>query len=579
MPGFRIANIPCKKGQYKYRYSDTVENQLIYNEWNVSRSTLNKFLNDKIWFEDDELIIILEGTTLNSRSLIDKYHEADWISTIRDMVSLSTEWFSELEGPVSGAVYYKRDKKWIVFTSKLGEKAVFFYNDGAFTIIGSQIKDVVDILHDNDIKTHPNVDALQHFMAYQSYIGTETCILDIQRLYPGSYIEISAGKVNITEYCKFDIRQDEVKKTEKEYIQLLDGAFRNAMQLILDKNKEYGYTTVADISGGYDSRLNCYVIHSLNASDVIMDCYAQSDSHDFRVSNAIANELGYDYVFRSLDNASCMMNIDDNVIMLNGASVYSGITGGRDMLHMLSGLDIGMEVTGLLGDVHDGSMVTNRCDGEIDIDLYRDSTTLEQKCDFLFPNTEEKRFKYHENEHFWFYNRGMICGMSSFFIRQFFTEPATAFGNSEFLKVYLSIPWDMRVNGKLLRKWMAWTYPGSGKYTNYRNGLSLSADIKDKYNVWTKIYKNIKKYENKFYKNKKPIGMNDVTYWYKNNQRFQNYIDEYIQKNMYTIIGQEDIEASVKKLLASNLVGDKMIVVTVMSLFKNIVLDGDRANA
>ena len=451
MPGFRITNIKCKDDLYKYKYFKGITDNYAYNDWHISRNTLDKFLEDKILYEDDVYIIILEGVSLNSSELIDRYGKENWKNTIIYMIShVGVEWFSELEGPVSGAVYYKNKDKWYIFTSKLGEKAIFYYCNNGTCVVGSQIKYLSDVLHEVGVRVVPDLNAIKHLMAYESLIGE---------------------LLGIYEYCKFDYRQDDNPKAEDDYIKALDRSYKKALERILRKNNEYGYITVADISGGYDSRLNCYAIKALNAENVVMDCYSQTNSHDYRISSSIASELGYDYVFRALDNASCLKHIDDYVIMLNGASIYSGITGGGDMLHMLSGLDIGLEVTGLLGDVHDGSMVTNYCDGPIDSSSYRDSKTLREGVDYFFPKEENVRFENHVNEHFWFYNRGMICGMSSFFIRQHYTEAVTAFGDSEFVRTYLSIPWNMRVHGKLLRKWLASYYPGAAKYTNSRNGL------------------------------------------------------------------------------------------------------------
>lgn len=578
MPGFRITNFTCDSKLNNYKYANTLNDGLVYNDWTISRSTLNEFLNDKLLFENNDYIVLLEGVVLNSNELIIEYDKDNWHDTVNYIITEKENWFSILEGPVSGAVYYKKDDKWVIFTGKLGEKAIFYCVEDGRIIIGSQLNYVTDVMHEKNMKVNPDENALKHFMAYQSYIGSETCIKNVKRLYPGQYLVIKNGEINVKQYCIFDYKQDTNRKSESEYINMLDNAFRNAMQRIIYKNQEYGYKTIADISGGYDSRTNCYVLKSLGAKDVVMDCYAQSGSHDYKVSNAIASELGYDYVFRSLDNASCMYGIDDNIMMLNGATPYAGITGGRDMLQMLTGFNVGLEVTGLLGDVHDGSMVRTRCDGDIDTDDYRDSKTLIEGEDYVFPKSENERFENHVNEHYWFYNRGMIFGMSSFFIRQNFTEAVTPFGDSGFINTYLSIPWEMRVKGKLLQKWLARKYPESAKFIDGKTGMSLEKEINPSYEFIGKVRKQIKIYKNRLLKDKRPKGMNDVSYWYKNNPDFHKYIVSYIRQNKKLIKNYPDIESLTDKLMTSKSVFDILIVVSVLSIFKNFIVNGETEN-
>ena len=572
MPGFRITNLRRKCECVNTIYAKTIVDTLTFGDWEIVRSTLAKFLNDKIWYEDQDRVVVLEGVVLNSDDLLGENNSGTWMEKFLALTEAgNVDFLSKLEGPISGAIYYKKTDKWVVFTGKLGEKAIFYYCNNTNVVVGSQINYVTDIMHINEISVRPDERALVHLMAYGSYIGTETCIDGVKRLYPGQYIIIDKTGVTCGQYELFDYEQDNKILREEEYIELLDASFKRAMKRILKKNSEYGYTTIADISGGYDSRLNCYVIKDLGASNVLLDCYAQSGSHDSAVSCSIAGELGYDYVFRSLDNASCMYNIDENVIMLNGASIYSGITGGRDMLHMLSGLEVGLEITGLLGDVHDGSMVTTYSDGNIDVNAYRDSRTLVEGTDYIFPQEEEQRFKNHVNEHFWFYNRGMICGMSSFFIRQNFTEAVTPFGDSDFIKVYLSIPWENRVKEKLLRKWMLQKYPAAGKYTNSRNGLKLAHDVMPAYNYVGKIIKQMKKMNSQISKGNRPVGMNDFDYWYSSNVDLRNHLNDYIQERKSYANQYDLINKMLDKLIESGSVLDKLTVVTVLSIIKNFV--------
>lgn len=572
MPGIRITNLNTTAELFDYQYAQLRHDHMSFKEWSIDRATLRKFEWDKLFLECDHVLVVLEGVVLNTREIMGRCGADTWKDAVLHLIrEEGPEWFKTLIGPFSGAVYYKDQSKWIIFTGPLGEKPVFYWAQGDRFIAASQMQYLVDILKEKGIPRIPDEDALCRLMAYNSYIDDETCIKGVKRLYPGTYLVRKDEDISVHTYVIYDYKQDygQNVKSEKEYIDQLDNAFCKAFSRILDKDKEYGYKTLIDVSGGYDSRLNIYTAHRLHAKNIMTDCYAQSGCHDHIVSQKISSELGYQYIFMSLDNADCMYGVDDNVRMLSGTAGYGGITGGRDMLHMLSGLDFGLEVTGLLGDVHDGSMLTSNPDGEIDAGAFRESKTLVEGNDFLFPAYAKERFRYHLNDHFWFYNRGMLCGMTSFLIRQNFIEPVTPFGDPTFLGAYMPIPWEMRVKGRLLRKWMADKYPAAALYTNERTGMKLKTEVLPYGPALIKIGKQMIKAKQRFsIKRNITYGMNDMGVWYDTNASFRKYVDRNVSEQIDGIAQYQKVSNALNKLATSGTITDKLMIMTVHSIFR-----------
>lgn len=572
MPGFLITNIDTEVSLYGEKDAKLHRDSAKCGPWRVERSTVDMFMNDKLFLDSPDRFIVLEGVVLNKGELTEKYGQDTWADTVTDMIKeCGREWFSQLIGPVSGAVYDKAEDNWCIFTGKLGEKAVFYTETSEGIIAGSQLKYLTDIMRSEQTERVADENALCHLAVYASYIGEETCLKNVKRLYPGHYLTVSDGVITTHEYYSFDIKQDEGSgiRSESEYIDRLTGSFNTAMQRILDKSREYGYKTLLDVSGGYDSRMNAYVLNDLRTDDdqILAACYGQSGCHDARVSKRLADELGYEYMFLPLDDAKCMWGVDDNVRMLNGATVYFGITGGRDLLRKLSGTGVGLEITGLLGDIYYGSMALKRQDGEIDIEDFRESHTLQEGVDYTFPTEENDRFRYHVNDHFWFYNRGMICGMGSFFIRQNYVEPVTPFGDPEFLKEFYSIPWDMRVKGRLPRKWILNKYPASGNYTNEKSGVKLKYEVGSFSIFFGKIYKQLRKIYRKLF-GSGPDGMNDIDVWYREIKEFRDYVDENASAIPDAVKNCPSLMSAMEKLNASGDVYDKLIMMTINSIFR-----------
>ncbi|MDU6483768.1 MAG: hypothetical protein E6538_17450, partial [Paeniclostridium sordellii] len=369
--------------------------------------------------------------------------------------------------------------------------------------------------------------------------------------------------------CTYFICDYEQKNIEvDDAIENLNTSFKNGLKKIFEKNKEYNLVNLLDISGGLDSRMICYSAKGIKEENVLLDCYAQSGTKDDIISKQIASKLNYNYVFRSIDNAKCMLNIDENILMNNGATIYYGITGGKDMLEMMNPNIYGMEITGLLGDIYDGSMVIDRCNGEPEADYlkFRYSTTLKYGSDFTVNLDIANRFKNYKNELYWFYTRGMIFGMTSYFIRQNFTEVATPFGDKEFLKNYLSIPWEMRVKKHVLREWLIKCYPEASKIPYGNTGVPVNLSVKPYHELLRKYNRAKQKIKIKILK--KPLNMSDVQYWYDNNKEFNNYINEYYKQNFNLCLEYPKVKKNIKKLFNSGKVVDKLIAVSTLSIIK-----------
>lgn len=568
MPGFCLSNLSKPSKLRNYDDSRCIQNKFCYKDWDIQRNTLNKFMDDKIFFEDENFIIILEGVVYNKSDLIKKCNCPDWKTAILSLIENDSMFFNSLEGSVSGSVFYKKTNKIVVFTGILGEKAIFFYHQNGKFIAGSQLNYVTDALKSNGIILEANITALKQFMGYGYYLDDSTCVLNVLRLYPGNYLEYSVDSDTLTvdRYHSFEREYGSENLSENEYITHLDKAFSETLEQIALKDKEYGYINLIDISGGADSRMIAYTAKKIGIENVLMDCYAQSGCADAKTSQKIATELGYDYIFRTLDNASSLMNIDENILMTNGATVYYAITGGKQLLEMLDRCHFGLEYTGLLGDVRDGSMVTSRCDGDIEENIFRCSGYLKLGEDFEFPQKMHSVFSIHKNDCFWFYARGMLFGMTSYFVRQNFVEVATPFGSKKFLDVYLSIPWNLRVKKFLLRKWMINLYPQAAEHQYSDLGISFKDTIsfvgKVKYffvRVRRKILRSLKRF---------PQGMNDIQYWFDHNELFHSYIETYYSDNICVCKKDKDIQILVERLYNSTNVFDKLLAVTVLGLYR-----------
>ena len=571
MPGFRVTNFRTSVPLVNYDDSRCQKDRISFEGWHFERNTLNKFLADKIFIETNQYFVLLEGITYNSQVLNREEKEHCFEKTfIKLLERFGDRVLQILDGSCAGVIFYKKEKRLIVFTSRLGEKAVFYYLKNNKIIVGSQLNYVTDILKDLGLEKVIDEQAFSQFLGYGFYVDESTCVKDIKRLYPGTYLEIQDNVYNVHEYNKIEYPEI-TNLSVTEWIELLHESFLKGIKKILEKNKEYGYSNLVDVSGGADSRMICCAVKELDERNVLLDCYGESGCADVVIAEQVANLLGYTLVFRSLDNAQCMMHIDENILLNNGATIYYGITGGKAMLEMFHNNLFGLELTGLLGDMYDGSMVTTYPGIPIDENYarFRCSDILRYGDDFTFPEKENLRFKINPNELFWFHARGMLFGMTSYFIRQNFVEVATPFGDKDFLQVYLSIPWSLRVKNNLLRKWMIQKYPTAANIKYAATGTTIKETVM-KYGA-LKGKQQIAKQKLLSMLNKKPIGMNDLAYWYRTNHDFAEYVRLYFGENI-ELVEHKGIRRKIERLFDSRKIGDKLLAVTGISVYKNYIV-------
>ena len=571
MPGFFCSKYSKGKNIELINYDDTIckKSEMICNDVIIKRNVLDKFANDKIFIENEELAIVTDGIVLNSDDLKKKYNSNDLSAIIALMAEQDKRFFCELSGHFSGLVYYKKENRIIAYTGPLGDHAVFYYYDNVKNIfaIGSQLNYIVDYLELMDIQITEDLHGVSSFLDYGYFLDDSTFMNEIKRLYPGDYLDIDLNlqKIKIANYYTIDVEEKDI--SVEDAIENLDIAFCNAITRLAKKNEEYGYRNLVDLSGGMDSRAIVYTVKRLGFDNTVLMTLGQSDCNDEKVAKKISQTLGLDWYYKTLDNGKCITQIEELLFMNSGTADYLGISGGKDFLETISNHHIGIEFTGLLGDVHENTMTLEDgdCKPYLSLDRYRTSR-LRPLNENTFSN-RINRFKNHEM--FWFYTRGMMAGMNTFLTRQNFVEPATPFGDKEFIDALFAISWKERTTRKIVFRWMEEKYPDAIKLPYATTGISTKNDL-----AWYNVMKRrIKYYSKKALCDIKikpvPNNMNPIDYWLKNNTNLSLFVNDYFQKNIKGISASDEVKNRIKDLfINANNFNDKRVALSAIAYYK-----------
>ena len=565
MPGFFITNTKEIPNLKNYDDSSCDRRTMIYKDWKISWNVLNKYMDDKIFYQDNDKIIILDGVILNKKDIMKEYNNTSWLDVVLEMSESSEVWFEKLRGSFSGAVMYKGSSEWVIFTDQCGAHLLLSAHIGNYFAIGSQLNYFSDWMKINKINRTINPNWAHDIVRYGCMRDAYSIINGVNRVYPGCYHKFNELG-NEHEYIYYRVSKDiSTHMTEDEIINKLDSLFHNAIKKITNKDKEYGYRTIVDISGGLDSRMNAVVASKEDAEQIIGLTYSQRGSDDQIISDKVVSNLQIEHIFYPLDGGNCLKDIDELVFMNCGFNYYFGITGGKKILETLNKDAFGCEIWGLLGDIYEGAMIT---DTGKKLEWNYPRFRMSAMHDDLKEPTEKHDFK--DNELLWFYIRGMIMGMNTICIRQNFVEPITPYGDVEFMNFCFSLDEETRIKNHIYRKWMMTKYPDMAKIPYSGTGLPLTKTNVDELflhlrNLFRRIY-------SIFAGDKKEWSMNPFDDWYNNNIELSKKIKKYYNDNI-EYIKESTLKKEVIELFTQGNSIEKLMAVSIISSVKQYIAE------
>lgn len=536
----------------------------------IERRTINKFLNDKIFFENKDFIILTEGVILNRKQLEEKYNKTNFFETIILMYqNLGEDFFKEFRGSFSGFLYDKFKDKWIIYTNHFGDKQVFYYTNNDNFIIGSEVLYITNYLKKNGFSYTFNTNGAYMLLTYGYMLEDNTLIKEIKKLIAGHYIVLEKGTFKIKKYFEIDNEPDYSLK-EDEIIEELDNLFKKAVKLEFEKDLEYGYKHIASLSGGLDSRMTVWVANKEGYNDLVVYTFSQSDYLDEKIAKKIASELKNEFIFKSLDNGIYLIKNDmvRRQVEINfGNVLYSGNAHVRSFADLINFKNFGLVHTGQLGDVIVGTYSSkpfhltnfNFLTGSY-------STFLKDKLKNIKLNNI-----YKNEEKFKMYNRGFNGILQGNLPFQEYTEVVSPFLDIDFFNFCMKIPLKYRYNHKIYFKWILKKYPKAAKYKWEKINAKITTPLLNIFGRKIPLTQIIPKITKKlFYKSSinSKYNMNPFDYWYRKNPELKEYFDMKFYENKKTFDVQKELLEDAERLYNNGNVIEKTQVLTLLEAYK-----------
>lgn len=459
MPGFilSIQDTP-------FEFPKESRNNLIVNSergkgFNAERRVVNKFMNDRIFFNDEDYLLIVEGVILNNHILMQKHSTNSWKNCVVIMYKKYGDiFFNHFRGSFSGVLYDKGKDKWLIFTDQIGDKQVIYTKTSTGILIGTEVGFVVDTLKKYEYPIELDRDGVYMDLSIGFTIEDKTIFKDIKKLVAGHYLEITPNGVHEKQYHRFSNKPQSI--TLKDAIRRIDELFRNAIRLEFEKDKEYGYKHIACLSGGLDSRMTVWVAHELGYTKQTNITFSQSNYLDFTIAQQIATDLNHDFIFKTLDSGNCIYDIDDVTRINYGSANFFNTSHEKSIIDNLNFEHYGIVHTGQVGDVVVGSFQNKMVYGDppkVSDGAYS-TTIIEKLSNYSF------KYEYEDVEIYKLYNRGFGGTAQGILCEQEYTEVISPFCDVDFLELCYSLPLEYRYNHKIYIDWILEMYPQAAEY-------------------------------------------------------------------------------------------------------------------
>lgn len=568
MPGFYVSN-NCIGINLIDMFPERCVSEIMHNsKFMAVRNTLNKFMADKAFYSNEKYFVIVEGFLLNKLKLLDEYN----VATVEDLViqmykHKGETFFNLFRGSFSGVLYEYSSDTWLIYTNHTGDSPVFYsFFDGEF-FAASQVTYILDALSKTSHSIHLDEDGAYQILTFGFMERDNTFAKEIRRLRGGTYLCVKGGKVEVKQYHTFHKHSDRFfDKSEDEIISLLDEAFRHTVDLEYKKDDEYGYKHLVDMSGGLDSRMGAWVAHVLKPRHMQLLTYCKANYLDEKIAKQIAQYWNDEILVKPLDDLSFIYDIDEVIAANGGLSFYLGITGGR---RMLDGLDLryyGLEHTGMIGDIVIGSFYRQPNDAI----QRKPSGKYSEKLSDCLNNVNDYENSFDDHEIYLLYTRAIQGAAITSLIRRNYTEMASPFMNVDFLQFCMDIPYRIRLNHKLYKKWIITRYKDAAQFKWEKiNGLISEPEIISK--LRHILHRGPNYFLRKIGKqNILAAGMNPIDFWLAHNDKARHFWDQYYEDNFKYIekIGSERLCQDVKTLYSIGNANEKSMALTVLGAVK-----------
>lgn len=538
------------------------ENLLIYSNFN------KKFLDDKVFKEDDELLVVIDGVILNNKELQSKYNVSNNFDLIKKMYNEHGSKFVDmLRGNYYGIIYDYSNDKVFAFTNHLGNKPIYkYYNKNEKTfIISSDLYDLIKVL--KELKLNISLDELgaYYLLTFGYMLMDTTLVSEIKKVNPGTIISYKNYEMIENTYYFID-NENYISDSEDVIIKNMYELFSHSIDQSFKKDEEYGYKHISYLSGGLDSRMITMAAKKLGYNNITTLTFSENYSRDEKIAREIAANMGFDNIFKSLNNGNFLKNISDSVDANFGQIIYSGAAHLLDATKSINLEPYGFLHNGNLADAMHGDYIEDKRHTVPSLVNWAYSRRLINRVEFV---EKEIVDKYGNEERFAIYNRGINAIYNGSISMLDYAETCEPFTHNDIINYCSRMEPKYKYKEKVFLKMIQKYYPEATKYKWQKWNLRPN-ELNTKFmNTFAgKVFRVVDgQIQLRFSQSN---NMNPFNKWYSNNDELRIFIDNYMKNNLDVLLPYKEIKKDCEDIYSSGTITEKTQVMTLIQFIKRI---------
>lgn len=538
------------------------DNFLVYSKFN------GKFSDDKVFFEDSEILIVLDGVIVNNKELQKKYSANNNFDLIKKMYNQhGINFVDMLRGNYYGIIYDYSQNNIHAFTNHLGNKPIYRYFDrtSKTLIISSDFYDMINVFKELEIKYSLDELGAYYLLTFGYMIMDTTLIKEIKKINPGTIITYNYEELIEKEYYFID-NEDFISDSEDIIIKNMNELFENSVKQAFNKDEEYGYKHLCYLSGGLDSRMIPLAAKKLGFDEITTLTFSENNSRDEKIARKIATDMGFENIFKSLNNGNFLKNISKVVDANYGQIVYSGAAHLYDATNSLDLEPYGFIYNGNLADAMHGDYIESKTHTSPSLENWAYSRRLLGKIAFMEKSIKEK---YGNEEKFAIYNRGINAIYNGSISMLDKMETCEAYTHNDIIKYCSRMEPKYKYKEALFLKMIQKYYPEATNYKWQKWNLRPTKFNTEFMGTFAgKVFRVIDGQIQLHFSQSN--NMNPFNKWYNENQKLREFINNYLRDNIEILSQYAELKKDCEEICVNGNITEKTQVMTLIQFIKRI---------
>ena len=241
--------------------------------------------------------LIFNGELFNFNTVKNEIDGVNWRTSgdtevlAESLLKWGIDGVSKFKGMFAFAAWDQHEKALYLVRDRLGVKPLYYYNDGESFFFSSEIR---SILATGKCPPEMDLQAVFHFLKYQSTGGEHSIIKNIQQLAPGHFIKIKNGQVEKRQYWDITKNNTPIEVTDHVAVhKTIRTLLSNAVEQRLISDVPIG----AFLSGGIDSSAVVGLMREVGKSRPVTFnvSFSESDFDESSYANIVAKKFDTDH--------------------------------------------------------------------------------------------------------------------------------------------------------------------------------------------------------------------------------------------------------------------------------------------